>query len=106
MLRSIRLRLRAFFAPSRVRAELEDELYFHMEEQARVCFRNSNPPIAHRKEDHVLARFDLELDERARWRILHGIVQKIENGAAQVIGIAHHFDGLVGRSDHAQGIVW
>ena len=39
MLRSLRLRLRAFFAPARVRAELENELHFHMEEQARAYMR-------------------------------------------------------------------
>ena len=39
MLRSLGLRLRAFFAPARVRAELEDELHFHMEEQARAYMR-------------------------------------------------------------------
>ena len=44
MLRSLRLRVRAFFAPARVRAELEDELRFHMEEQTRIYMRDGLPP--------------------------------------------------------------
>src|SRR5688572_7808333 len=44
MLRSLRLRIRAFFAPGRVRAELEDELRFHMEEQARDYVRSGTSP--------------------------------------------------------------
>ena len=43
MLRSLRLRIRAFFAPARVRAELDDELRFHMEEQARIYMREGIP---------------------------------------------------------------
>jgi putative ABC transport system permease protein len=53
MLRSLRLRLRAFFAPARVRAELEDELRFHMEEQARVYMRaGSSEAEAARRARH------------------------------------------------------
>ncbi|MDQ3998265.1 MAG: ABC transporter permease, partial [Gemmatimonadota bacterium] len=44
MLRSLRLRLRAFFAPARARAELEDELRFHMEQQARVYVEQGMAP--------------------------------------------------------------
>ena len=53
MLRSLRLRVRAFFAPARVRAELEDELRFHMEEQARVYMRaGATPEDAARRARH------------------------------------------------------
>ena len=73
------------------------------EDALRLVRRNADALVAHADDGEVLFAFaDLDFDAHVLARVLHRVVQQVEDRAAKMIGIAHHFDRLVGRPDHAK----
>ena len=61
--------------------------------------RNADALIAHADDRQVLlALADFDFDPDVLARVLHRVVQQVQDGAAKMIGIAHHFDRLVRRA--------
>ena len=68
--------------------------------------RDADALVAHADDGEVLLAFvDLDLDAHALARVLHRIVQQVEDRAAKMIGIAHHFDRLVRASRSCEALL-